>query len=347
MSRPFALPRDIVAKLSAGDQLTRAAFVYALAAHQKIDLDAAKLQIAKAAVNPATTTTAAWAGNLSTQAVGDFVKSLAPISGASQVFERAFRSSLAGVNSILLPRRTAVPAAGSVPWVEQGMPIPVQNLSVTGVTLGPEKKLGVIVALTNETMASSAAEAVVTQMLRENAAMSLDATLFSNAAATAAAPAGLLNGISALTAVSGGGETAMVGDLMQLSDAIADATGDIVIIAHPKQANTIRIRRGNTFDIPVFATRGVPAGTVIALDPQALAVGFGTEPKFESSIEAVIHQEDTSPVALGTVGSPNVVAAPSRSLFQTDCTSLRMLLPAAWAIRAPNSIAWVSAANWI
>jgi hypothetical protein len=58
------------------------------------------------------------------------------------------------------------------------------QLTLGGGMLGPARKLCTIVVATRETMESSAAEAVVQTLLRENAAFSLDASLFSNAAAT-------------------------------------------------------------------------------------------------------------------------------------------------------------------
>jgi hypothetical protein len=274
------------------------------------------------------------------------VGTLAPTSAAAAVFAKAFRASLAGIASLSLPRRASPPAAADVPWFEQGQPIPVGQLSVSGgATLGPPKKLAIIIGLTRQTMESSAAESVLTDMLRESVSFSLDASVFSTLAATDARPAGILNGIAGLTATAGGGTAAMEGDLEKLATAVSDAAGDVVLATHPRQALAIRIRKPD-LKIPVYSTRAIAAGTVIMLDPQALAVAFGTEPRFEAGIEPVIHHDDTTPLPISTAGSPNTVAAPARSLWQTDRVALRCILPAAWVLRQTGTVAWLSSATW-
>ena len=53
--------------------------------------------------------------------------------------------------------------------------------------------------------------------------------------------------------------------------------------------------------------------------------GFGAEPEITASEEGLIlHMEDTAPLAICTAGSPNTVAAPARSLWQTDCIAVRL-----------------------
>jgi hypothetical protein len=202
-----------------------------------------------------------------------------------------------------------------------------------------------MVALTRTLMESSAAEVTLTTMLRESVSFSLDATVFSTLAATTARPAGVLNGIAGLTATAGGGTAAMEGDLELLAAAVSDAVGDVVIVAHPRQALAIRIRKPD-LGIPVYSTRAFAAGTIIMLDPQALAVAFGTDPRFEAGIEGVLHLDDATPLAIGTAGSPNSVAAAARSLWQTDCIAIRCVLPAAWSIRQAGAISWLSSATW-
>jgi hypothetical protein len=54
--------------------------------------------------------------------------------------------------------------------------------------------------------------------------------------------------------------------------------------------------------------------------------------------------EDTSPQQIGT--APNVVAAPARSLWQTDSIAIRCILDAAWALRSTGAVAWVQSATW-
>ena len=89
---------------------------------------------------------------------------------------------------------------------------------------------------------------MIAQVLRENTAMSFDASLFSNAAATTASPAGILNGVAALTATAGGGELAMMTDLAALAAAISGATANLAFATNPAQAH--RIPAAARYDVP-------------------------------------------------------------------------------------------------
>lgn len=312
--------------------------------------DVAGALVTRTATGPATVATPSWAGVVAAQAVGDFVAKLAPLSAAAEVFARAVKVDLSGVGSLLIPVRASPPAAADVGWVAEGEAIPVQQFSLTAASIGPQRKLSCICAVTRQLAQSSAAEAVITQLLRENAALSLDATFFSNLASTTARPAGILAGIAAQTATAGGGLAGLEGDLGKLAGAIASAAGSgVVLVAAPQQAFAIRLYKPQ-LDVPVFATLGVAAGTVIMLDPGAIAVAYGAEPRFSASTETQLHMH-TAPQDFSTGAGPTPVAvaniaAPVKSMFQTDCVALRMLLPAAWAIRSPGAISWVSGTTW-
>lgn len=333
-------------------QFTRAAFANAVAAtslrsaadiaKERWPSDEATLMVMRGVASPATIASSPWAGVLAPTVTGDYVATLAPVSAAAAVFARAIVAPLDGVASITVPRRANPPDPADVSWIAPGEPIGVGQLTVTGTILTP-KKLATIVAATRELIESSAAEAVFNAILRENVATSLDATFFSEVSATDARPAGVLEGITALTAASGA--DAMIDDLAQLVAAVSGSAGDVMIVANTAQALAIRVRLGSNFDVQVVGSRSVPAGTVIALDPAAIAVGFGAVPRFESSQETVLHM-NTVPTAISAAGSPNTIAAPVRSLFQTDCIATRVLLPAAWAVRDASAIAWVEGVSW-
>src|SRR5204863_366579 len=62
--------------------------------------------------------------------------------------------------------------------------------------------------------------------------------------------------------------------------------------------------------------------------------------------QAVLHMEDTTPLAIGTVGAPNTVAAPVRSLWQTDSIGIRMLLDINWAIVRTAVVSVRTAVSW-
>jgi hypothetical protein len=306
--------------------------------------------ICKAAVVPTSTSTAsAFAGS----AVADFVASLQPISAGAKLIAAAPRVSLDGIASLTVPARSgAIPSADEI-WVDEGSPLPVAQMSLTNAATLTPKKLAVQAVLTRELATYSAGETVITQMLRESAAVALDASIFSTTAVSTARPAGILNGIAAKTATAGGGDTAMMGDLELLSGAIADAVSGLAYVCHPRQANAIKLRRGKLLpdDIQVWATLGVAPGVVICLDPQAFVSGFSAEPEIKVAAHTLVHMEDTTPLPVGTVGTPPTVAAPLRSTFQTDTLAIKLVLQASWGWRVPvpgppTPVAWLTSATW-
>jgi len=96
--------------------------------------------------------------------------------------------------------------------------------------------------------------------------------------------------------------------------------------------------------VPVIPVPNLTAGTVIAVDAAAFASASGL-PSFRASQNVTLHM-DTVPSALSAVGSPNTLAAPMRSAFQTDVTALRSILPIDWALRRAGAVAVVNLATW-
>jgi hypothetical protein len=95
---------------------------------------------------------------------------------------------------------------------------------------------------------------------------------------------------------------------------------------------------GRKFMSRIIISRSVAAGTVIALDAADFATVTGDSPRFAVSNEATIHEEDTNPAAIGSAGTPTVVAAPTRSLFQTDTIAIRLSLYLTWAMRRSGMV---------
>jgi hypothetical protein len=84
----------------------------------------------------------------------------------------------------------------------------------------------------------------------------------------------------------------------------------------------------------------------MAVAVNALAVAADPVPRFEESNQATVHMEDTTPLPIGTPGSPNVIAAPVRSLWQSDSVGVRLIMDVSWGLRATNSVAFVSGVTW-
>jgi hypothetical protein len=85
---------------------------------------------------------------------------------------------------------------------------------------------------------------------------------------------------------------------------------------------------------------------VILVDAAAFFSATGDVANFSVSDQATLHMEDTAPLPISATGSPNVVAAPVRSLWQTDSLGIRMLLDINWAMVRPGLVAWTQAVTW-
>jgi hypothetical protein len=176
-------------------------------------------------------------------------------------------------------------------------------------------------------------------------ALRFDTELFSTTAASSSRPAGLLEGVTPLPAASAGSE-ALSADIGALVGGLSSAGGgtDVVFIAAPKQAATLKLRAGAQFNYQVLASVGLSAGSIVAVEAGGVVFGFDPVAQFEPSSNSALHMEDTSPAALVT--GAGTVAAPIRSLFQTDSTALRMILHVSWGVRAAGLVQVINNVNW-
>ena len=89
------------------------------------------------------------------------------------------------------------------------------------------------------------------------------------------------------------------------------------------------------------------AGRLIAVDAADFASAMGDAPRFAVSTEATLHEEDTTPLALGSgVQGSGVLAVPMRSLFQTDAVAIRMSLYVNWVMRRTGMVQTIAAVTW-
>jgi hypothetical protein len=330
----ISLARAIVAQANAVlDRNTRAAD-YAASAWPN---DASVPLVLRAAVNPTLTSNAAALLPMTVQ----FVEALGPLTAAGALVNAGISLTSFGRGSVMVPGF----APGESTFIAEGAPIPVRQFTSSGPTL-TRNKLASILVLTAELMDYSNADTLMRAALTESVALGLDRVLFSNQAAVPGLhPAGILNGIAALTPTASGGakQDAMASDLGLLLTAIAPVSGggNAVLVAAAPQAIALQFRLGQ--QIPnVFSSSALAAGTVIAIAPRGF-VSIIEAPRVDSSVEAVLHMEDTNPAAIANGGG---VAAPARSLFQTNSVGLRVISPASWGLRAPNAVAWMSGVNW-
>jgi hypothetical protein len=179
--------------------------------------------------------------------------------------------------------------------------------------------------------------------LKNAVSRQLDTTLFSNSAATSQAPAGLAAGITPLTAVNADLPGSCRGDVRNLADAIATGGGgpDPLYFCSPGRKTSLLSYCPN-LDGRVFASSVISTTQLFSVDPQSFASATGGDPEILASKEALLHYEDIAPLPISSVGTPNTIAAPVRSAFQTDVILLRCILRITWTMRVPGGISWIS-----
>jgi hypothetical protein len=304
--------------------------------------DAMARRVLKAAQSPTTSS------DLAMMTATVLLPMLAPQSASARLLGLSTQLDMTGVVTISLPYigKTGVPV---VPFVGEGLPAQMVDLTVSPTTLGPTKKLLIGSALTREVQDGSGdkAAAIIGSALSISAEQSMDALLFSNTAATAAAPAGLLSGITAIPGTTGGGVASIVADMAALAEAIATAgisSSGMTIITRPGLAEKTALVPGG-FNHTLLVSAAVPAGDVIAVAAGGLVTGYDGSVKIEITDQPAIYAEDTTPTDISTAGSPPVVAFPTKSLWQADMLALKIRAEVAWVVH-PGSVAWITGAAW-
>jgi HK97 family phage major capsid protein/HK97 family phage prohead protease len=373
--RPFAAPKKEVKPF---DHLVRTAVVTAVAkAQTRNPLDVLKERygedvqtkavfdiVTRAASAPALTTTTGWAAELVQTAFLDMLETLMPMSVYPGLSNRGPKFTFGRNGIVSIPARTtSTTVAGS--FVAQGAPIPVRQGAFTATTL-TVKKMGVITSFSREMAEHStpAIEAVLRQAIVEDTSVAIDTILLDATAASATRPAGLRNGVTGATATAGGGLAALVGDVKTLAGSLITGSNghlrDPVWIMNPIQVLSIQfqtnangqfifqdeIAQGRFRGYPLYQSTTVPSGTVLLIDAADFFSATGDAPVFNASDTATLHMDDTTPLALSATGAPNTVAAPIRSLYQTDSLAIRMTWDLNWAMRRTGVVAFVSSVTW-
>jgi HK97 family phage major capsid protein/HK97 family phage prohead protease len=373
--RPWAAPKKEVKPF---DHLVRSALVTAVSrAQTRNPLDVLKERygedvqtkavfdiVTRAASAPALTTTTGWAAELVQTAFLDMIETLMPMSVYPGLSNRGPKFTFGRNGIVSIPARTtSTTVAGS--FVAQGAAIPVRQGAFTATTL-TVKKMGVITSFSREMAEHStpAIEAVLRQAIVEDTSVAIDTILLDATAASATRPAGLRNGVTGATPTTGGGLAALVGDVKALAGSLITSSNghlrDPVWIMNPIQVLSIQfqtnangqfifqdeIAQGRFRGYPLYQSTTVPSGTVLLLDAADFFSATGDAPVFNASDTATLHMDDTTPLALSATGAPNTVAAPIRSLYQTDSLAIRMTWDLNWAMRRTGVVAFVSSVTW-
>jgi hypothetical protein len=295
--------------------------------------------IARAASTMATLTDATWAGPLARYAVSEAVEDIVAMTAAGRMEQAgALRVDMGQLSSVTVPGR-AVTAADAGAWVAEGAPIPAKQFNYTPGVLRL-RKLAVIVTLTEEMSRSSNLEALLRSMLTSAAGLAIDAQMFSAIAGDATKPAGLFNGLTPI------GVAAAVGasfdncgqDLGQLVADIGARGGgrNAFFVGAPAQATSIKFFSSGEFQ--VAGSAGMADKSVAAIEPASLAFAIA-DPEFAVANVAAVQEDDTAPAA------DLLTKSPVRSMYQIDAFALRMVIYAAWTMRAPH-VAYMTGVNW-
>jgi len=273
-----------------------------------------------------------------------FLISLVPLSAAAELIRRGVRVELGAASSATYPTRSGAPTAA--PWVGEGEPIPVVSRTFSNVSVGPPRKIALISSTTRELARRADAESVVTQLLREDVAAGLDAAYFSTSAGSASAYAGLLYGVTPLTASAGGGIEAIKADLAALAGAVAvNGSGQVVFIASPMNAATFPIKAPEVASkVTMLASPAVADTRVIAVDPLSILHSTDPAPDIMVSKDAILHMSDT-PLEIVSDTGPTT-ADPVRSIFQTDGIAIRIMADIAFEKRRSGAVAYMDSVDW-
>lgn len=302
--------------------------------------------LVKSVVSPASTSASGWADTLALTALADFILSMGPSSAGAALLARGMSLQFSNHGAIAVP--ACIASSSNTSFVGQGRPIPVRELMFEGPTLAPSK-FATLSVFSRETIAHSTPtiEALTHAVLGESVSLAMDLALFDDAPGDEVRPPGLRNGIAAQVAsVLADPLEAMLADIKTLAVAVAPIAGNapIVLVANPVQAVSLR-SWPQRIGYEVLASNGVAEGSLIAIAPNAVTSALDPLPRFEIARQGTLHME-TSPTAISAVGSPSTVAAPVRSLWQTDSVGLRLIMECSWGLRSSSGLAWLTGATW-
>ncbi len=300
--------------------------------------------VVKGATVPATSSNPTWAAEMIGLGTADIVSVLGPASAGAALLARGLQFRFDGTGSITVASIAA--AAANATFLAEGGAIPVRELSTGSPTILTPRKFAVISTFTNEIFKASVPniEALVRQVLVESVGAALDVALLDANPASVSRPAGLRNGIAALTASNqANANEAAAEDIGALVGGVANIAGNnaIVFVAAPQQAAALRAWTRNNFTYEILASSGLAAGTVVCVASNALASACDVAPRLEISNTAVLHM-DTTPTDITT----GAVSASVKSLYQSDSVGLRLIMEVSWALRNPGGLAWVQNTGW-
>ena len=100
--------------------------------------------------------------------------------------------------------------------------------------------------------------------------------------------------------------------------------------------------RASLGEVMRWSRPGARTKSVAAFAPAGVASGYQNSPTIETGKETVLYYEDTTPLNISNGGG---VAAPTRSMFQTDVIAIKVRAECAYAA-ATGAAQVITAVNW-
>ncbi len=283
--------------------------------------------IQKAAVGAALTTSANWAASLASPSGLAFVGSALEGSVAEKLTQSPPNVNVSGV--------TTGATAG---FLAEGAPAPMSSMVLSSAALEPKVVVAAL-AFSKELakFSDARAEAIFERELRKATIDAVDGALLSTNAASATKAAGLLNGVTAVTATSD--PTADIRDLVD------DFAGDLTsafFVASPKIMGSIYgadrpmlgLRNGELMNAPALVSRNAPAGTLILIDGDGVLAAI-------SDVDVSVSEQASAIMADNPSGASAVV-----NFWQSGLVGIRLTLNIDWAKVRPGSVSFISGAAW-
>ncbi|MET4478826.1 hypothetical protein [Bradyrhizobium sp. F1.13.3] len=332
--RPIPLRPDVTAaarewRRSFVDDAT----VRALARLRRTSVDEVRLEL-RAPVSP--------------MKVGDFpggsiaeLMALADNTALAEIFDLAHKIDMTGKASfeVVLPSNVT-----EAVFVEEDAPIPSASGLFTGLAIEPPKKVALLAPITSELeyYSAPAASVVISQLLRIAVGNGLVNVMLGTAAATAAAPAGLLYNVPPL--VAGASASEDIKALLAAISAAGISSRSAALIVASDLFAALQTQPWPLFKRKVIETPTLAPGTAIAIAADGFVVTGEGAPVVDTSKSATLHMSEI-PAQISTPGTPATIAAPVVSMFQIDSFCLRCVARVNF-VAAPGAVAWIQDATW-
>lgn len=323
--------------------------------------------VVRAATDAASMTDAAWAAPLVRTSWGEFLDLIR----STSVYPRApgMRAMFDQFGTLTFPRETGAQTLLAGGFVGEGLPIRVAEGTLDSISATP-KTLAVISPFTKALARHSVPtiQSVITNRILGDTAATLDTLFLDATARSAIRPAGLQDptetGAANIVAATGTGTVAdiLVDVTALLGRVYAARAGDTgAWLMNPLRVLGLRnkqdaasgmfpfadeVSRGMFQGYPIIVSQNVTATVVSFITDQSMVHASDYSPRIEVSDQATLHFEDTTPLIIGTAGTPNTVAAPVRSLFQSDLVAVKMVQGMDWRVVRTGGVQVLTAVAW-